>query len=222
MDNDYGTWENFRNRYWPHKFLVDIDGYIVYDHIGEGTYEETEAKIQDLLKEKMARVGEREELSGYVNPTGVVAISAASPETYFGSDRNEYLGNGSRFKTGEQTMLPPIDTNPNQLYLVGGWNFSPEFAANTSAGKILYRYRAKGIYLVASGEREIRAEVRRDGLPLTKEIAGEDIIFENEKSYVVIKVERLYRLVQDSTPGEHQIEIIIQLPGLKAYAFTFG
>ena len=39
QDNDYATWTAYRNRYWPHKYLVDIDGFIVYDHIGEGGYE---------------------------------------------------------------------------------------------------------------------------------------------------------------------------------------
>jgi thiol-disulfide isomerase/thioredoxin len=50
QDNDYQTWGTYGNRYWPRKYLIDIDGYIVYDHIGEGGYEETEEKIQELLR----------------------------------------------------------------------------------------------------------------------------------------------------------------------------
>lgn len=53
MDNDYSTWQSYRNRYWPRKYLIDIDGFIVYDHIGEGGYDETEEKIVELLNEKM-------------------------------------------------------------------------------------------------------------------------------------------------------------------------
>src|SRR3989344_6519435 len=52
LDNDYGTWTAYKNRYWPHKYLIDIDGFIRYDHIGEGAYAETERVIQELLKEK--------------------------------------------------------------------------------------------------------------------------------------------------------------------------
>jgi len=48
LDNDYSTWTSYKNRYWPRKYLIDIDGFIVYDHIGEGAYEETEKKIQEL------------------------------------------------------------------------------------------------------------------------------------------------------------------------------
>ncbi len=45
LDNDYGTWNAYGNNYWPRKYLIDIDGYVVYDHIGEGGYKETEEKI---------------------------------------------------------------------------------------------------------------------------------------------------------------------------------
>src|SRR3989344_4406767 len=50
QDNDYVTWTAFKNRYWPRKYLIDSEGYIRYDHVGEGAYEETEIKIQELLK----------------------------------------------------------------------------------------------------------------------------------------------------------------------------
>jgi thiol-disulfide isomerase/thioredoxin len=46
LDNDYGTWSAFGNQFWPRKYLIDLDGFIVYDHAGEGNYAETEAAIQ--------------------------------------------------------------------------------------------------------------------------------------------------------------------------------
>jgi thiol-disulfide isomerase/thioredoxin len=48
QDNLYATWSVWQNRYWPHKFLIDADGYVRYDHIGEGGYDETERMIQKL------------------------------------------------------------------------------------------------------------------------------------------------------------------------------
>src|SRR3989338_7660943 len=45
QDNNYATWSLYQNRYWPHKYLIDVDGYIRYDHIGEGNYDETERMI---------------------------------------------------------------------------------------------------------------------------------------------------------------------------------
>jgi thiol-disulfide isomerase/thioredoxin len=49
VDNDFQTWKAFKNEYWPHLFLADRQGIIRYDHIGEGAYAETEAKIRQLL-----------------------------------------------------------------------------------------------------------------------------------------------------------------------------
>lgn len=57
LDNDYSTWHAYRNRFWPRKYLIDINGYIVYDHIGEGKYEETEKRIQEALAERKVVLG---------------------------------------------------------------------------------------------------------------------------------------------------------------------
>lgn len=49
IDNDFQTWKAYKNEYWPHLFLADRQGNLVYDHIGEGAYTETEQKINQLL-----------------------------------------------------------------------------------------------------------------------------------------------------------------------------
>ena len=51
IDNNWGTFRAFENRYWPHKYLFDANGTMRYDHIGEGGYEEMEMNIQVLLTE---------------------------------------------------------------------------------------------------------------------------------------------------------------------------
>ncbi|MBI4121430.1 MAG: redoxin domain-containing protein, partial [Candidatus Ryanbacteria bacterium] len=56
LDNDYSTWTAYKNRFWPRKYLIDIDGYIIYDHAGEGAYDETERKIQEALLERAMRL----------------------------------------------------------------------------------------------------------------------------------------------------------------------
>lgn len=49
QDNDYTIWSAYRNHYWPHFYLIDHEGRIIYDHIGEGAYEETERQIAAAL-----------------------------------------------------------------------------------------------------------------------------------------------------------------------------
>ncbi len=51
QDNDGGTWQAYRARYWPSLFLIDKQGHLRYTHIGEGDYATTERAIQGLLKE---------------------------------------------------------------------------------------------------------------------------------------------------------------------------
>ena len=49
QDNDHAIWNAYHNNYWPRVYLIDKRGNIIYDHIGEGAYEETERQIQAAL-----------------------------------------------------------------------------------------------------------------------------------------------------------------------------
>ena len=49
QDNDFATWREFENNYWPAKYLFGPSGDVVYRHFGEGGYEETERLIRDAL-----------------------------------------------------------------------------------------------------------------------------------------------------------------------------
>ena len=51
QDNEYGTWNAFNNRYWPAKYLIDVNRTIRYYHFGEGAYDKTEEAIRELLVE---------------------------------------------------------------------------------------------------------------------------------------------------------------------------
>ena len=52
LDNNDATWDAYDQRYWPTWYLIDRDGFIRYEHFGEGGYEETEREIQELLTER--------------------------------------------------------------------------------------------------------------------------------------------------------------------------
>ncbi len=52
LDNNDATWNAYDQRFWPTMYLIDSDGFVRYKHIGEGAYDETEAKIQELLAER--------------------------------------------------------------------------------------------------------------------------------------------------------------------------
>src|ERR687898_10073 len=97
QDNDKGTWNAYENKYWPQKYIVDHEGYIRYDHIGEGGYYETEKVIQALLQERNAEIGLDTSPTSSNNNTVTETTTSApenvqsvdfskinSPELYFG------------------------------------------------------------------------------------------------------------------------------------------
>ena len=51
FDPSFSTWQAFSNRYWPAFYYIDRAGEIRYVHAGEGSYEEQEAVIRELLAE---------------------------------------------------------------------------------------------------------------------------------------------------------------------------
>jgi thiol-disulfide isomerase/thioredoxin len=49
QDNDYATWNAYHNHYWPAQYIIDKSGKIVFEHAGEGQYDEIEQTIRRLL-----------------------------------------------------------------------------------------------------------------------------------------------------------------------------
>ncbi len=222
LDSDYGTWSAYGNQYWPHEYLIDIDGYIVEDHVGEGGYAQTEEEIQKLLAERARRLGEVVAVSGptlspsKAEPAGQHPLS---PETYFGAGRNEFFGNGTQGVEGTQMLTIPAATEPEEFYLSGSWNFTKEYAKNLTSARIRYAYQGDNLFFVASSERGVTIKILRDGKPLSADIRGEDV---DADSTAHIKENRLYRLIEDKMWGQHTIDIQVESPGLQAFTFTFG
>lgn len=223
LDNEMQTWNAYGNQYWPEEYMIDINGLVVDRNIGEGNYDKTEHLIQKLLQERSDAMG-----LGLSIPTDLVnvngaAIEANSPETYFGSGRNEYLANGTQNAQGVQTIPDPAAASmePSQLYLGGTWDFDSEYAANQSSdAHIFYNYDAQHVYFVASGSngRTISITVLRDGKPLTTD-RGADV---DADGNAAIGASRLYDLIDQPSMQSHTLEIIVHNPGLQAYTFTFG
>jgi thiol-disulfide isomerase/thioredoxin len=49
QDNDSRTWNAYRNQYWPAQYVIDRNGKIVFQHAGEGRYEEIDRTVARLL-----------------------------------------------------------------------------------------------------------------------------------------------------------------------------
>lgn len=222
LDNDYGTWSAYQNRYWPRKYLIDIDGFIVYDHIGEDAYEETEKLIQKLLQERAERVSEKIAIESSLSSEEIERGKnfALSPETYFGSLRNERTAQNIKGKAGTYQLEFPETFSRNTLYLQGQWEISPEAAKALSGDtKIGYIYSAKEVFIVADAQGPVEVEIWQDGKPLADSSKGADVDLEGK---MIIQESRLYKIINNEKTGEHFLELRIKSGGARFYAFTFG
>lgn len=221
LDNDYATWRAYGNQYWPRKYLIDIEGNIIYDHIGEGAYDETEEKIRKALAERAEKLGLQTPENGALAAESMPEAErfAQSPEIYFGSARNERFAEGKRLVAGVQTLADPDMPVLNALYLPGTWDIQPEYAESISDGaRIIFRYRAKDVFMVASADKGVEIEVWHDGVQVGS-VRGVDV---DADGVVRIGNEDLYHLIGNPKGEEHTLELRVRGAGLKAFTFTFG
>ncbi|PIY92126.1 MAG: cytochrome C biogenesis protein [Candidatus Magasanikbacteria bacterium CG_4_9_14_0_2_um_filter_42_11] len=224
LDNNYGTWNAYGNRYWPRKYLIDIDGNIVYDHIGEGGYDETEMKIQELLKERNKKLGETMDVPTNISANSVDAEqvdvgSPKSPESYVGAARSTNPDIAKAKQNEVVTFERPTDIQPNRVYLVGDWIITDEYAeAASDNASILYNYSTQKVFLVMGHETNARAKILLDTKPISAEAHGSHV---NDDGTVTIESEQLYRLIEHTKTETHLLEIKMET-GIQAFAFTFG
>lgn len=221
LDNDYATWRAYGNNYWPRKYLIDIEGNIIYDHIGEGAYGETEKKIREALAERAEKLGASAPADGELAAESIPEAqrSAQSPEIYFGSARNEHFAEGKRLVSGVQTLFALERPVLNALYLAGTWDIQPEYAeVRSKDARIIFRYRARDVFMVASALESVEVEVWHDGT-LVGSVRGADV---GADGVVRIGNEDLYHLIRNEGSEEHTLELRIRGGGLRAFTFTFG
>jgi len=229
QDNLFITWNLYKNRFWPRKYLVDVDGYIVYDHIGEGAYEETEKVIQDLLKERMGRLDQQNDVNLQIEkPKEAVDFEAGkirTPEIYFGYQLSQ--GNfGNPEGIQEEQIVDytiPSSTIANNVYLSGKWkNNADNFELVSNEGEILLKFQAKVLNIVGGSESNSQAYVLLDDNLLNKENKGSDVIATETVSISSINEFKLYNLVSAEDYGTYTIKIDVTGKGFKIYTFTFG
>ena len=196
LDNDFGTWSAWHNRYWPAKYLIDRAGHIRYYHFGEGEYAQTEAAIRTLLGDGLPPASNAKEAES----DGLLI----TPETYLGFQRLARYGGEAVVPGVERRYELPQKLYASEFAFGGTWRVEDERAVAGRDARLRLAYRARDVFLVLSGTGEV--EVLVDGKPERR---------------VKVRGDRLYTLVERERGGNHVLELRFE-PGLAAYAFTFG
>jgi thiol-disulfide isomerase/thioredoxin len=225
VDSNYRIWNAFHNQYWPAHYFIDATGQLRHQHFGEGDYQESEAWIQKLLKERNgARQAALGPLPLSASGPEAAADSAAveSPETYIGYLRAErFASPGGLRRDQAQAYLTPQLRERNQWGLSGRWTVQGEAARLDAAhGSILFRFHARDLHLVLGpGAGPVRFRIRINGQAPGAD-HGADC---DQQGFGIVIEDRLYQLVrQRGTVEDRTFEIEFLDPGVQAFAFTFG
>jgi len=240
LDSDHGTWNAYGNNYWPRFYLIDTHGYIRYDHIGEGSYDQTEKAIRSLLVERAALMGAKE-ISFNANRTTVIKQGSLhyvdlsqeiTPEIYVGYDKARApLGNPEGFRpnhTVSYSIQSYTNLKPDVIYLQGNWKNNPDnMELQNDTGRILLTYFAKAVNIIAGGKGG--GVVSNDeGLGAVAAVSNSNtqnkslgVDLSHDGSFK-IDGQRLYNLSIHSNYAVHNIVIDIKGKGFQFYTLTFG
>ncbi len=208
QDNTYGTWRAFSNHYWPAKYLIDANGRIRYEHFGEGNYEETADAIKSLLLE----AGYSFDGANMADPPPSTSRRTVTPETYLGIRGWDALANAGPIPTEDPVdYVAPRSLAVNTVALEGQWQLESDErqVLRSGSGAITIRALAGEVNLVLGPERDLGSyEVRV-------------IVDDEETESFTVDHHDLYRLYKGPY-GDHTVRLEFDMPGIAAYAYTFG
>ena len=231
VDKDYQTWQAYANRYWPAKYLVDVNGKIRGAHFGEGAYREVELVLQELLREregnKDATFPEPVDPMRPEDSTGAVCYRV-TPEIYLGFQRG--MPGNAEARPGQPHVYKDPGMHAEAYpYFEGPWQLAEEYAArpfgfsNLQPSRLHLKYMSKEVNLVIHPGTSGRAEVTllQDSQPLAAEDRGEDAVERDGRSVIVVDQPRMYRLVNNRGISSHELTLESTSDGVAMYAFTF-
>lgn len=210
QDNNFDTWYAYNNHYWPAKYFIDKEGYIRYTHFGEGAYDESEKVIQELLKE----TGALDVPPDVNNPT--YQVQAKTPELYLGYGRIENFASKEQIVQNALNTYTSQELPNNNFAFEGNWIVMEEYANPQKDGKLFLNFESKEVFLVMRTKgNTARVKVYIDN---QLQYFGQD----NKNGIVTVDSDRLYKLINLTTPGRHILRLEFEDSNAELYAFTFG
>jgi len=196
LDNDYATWNDYANQYWPADYLVDKRGVIRDASFGESGYTSTETAIRELLG-----IGGPKTHIANLTPTETM-----TPETYLGAerlDRSRYVG--SPIVAGKPAEYALAKSLPaNAISYGGGWKLAGQIATAGFGAELRLHFHAKDVYIVLGGRGRVGVTLDRKPRPP-----------------IEVNADRLYTVVSSASTRDGVLDFTFS-PGVRAYSFTFG
>ncbi len=246
QDNDFGTWNAFSNRFWPAKYLIDVQGDIRYEHFGEGGYDETEAQIRALLVEAGHEISG---ISAGTDPGPQVDSSIDRSSGANGPTRELYAGYKRNIGALQSQNTPyvhhveyydaldadtrysdPGDHDNHFLYLEGLWRNEAENLLHARETSEYDDYIALKFYgtsvnamMAPANGTPLRVKVTIDGGPVGADQAGANIVHDADgSSFVEVDSSRMYFVVNQDRFSGGELTLSSNSAEFALFAFTFG
>jgi len=197
IDNDFETWREWDQRFWPAHYLIDQTGTVVQVHYGEGKYEATEMLIQQLLNAPPQEVV-KADTGGHT--------AGRTPELYVGGDRLLAADNEDIVKNEAHTYTANAAPATDEFSFGGEWTVNGEYAETGADATLDLTFYAADAYLVMAGEGTVTLTLAGD--PSYREVVQ------------INGISDLYDLyVGEPAADTMHLEFT---EGVDVYAFTFG
>jgi cytochrome c biogenesis protein CcdA/thiol-disulfide isomerase/thioredoxin len=201
LDPNYSTWTNYRNRYWPAKYLIDANGTVRHIKFGEGDYAATESLIRQLLSDAQPGVA----LPAPTEAVDTTPPTDLTPETYLGVGKVVNYGGSGVYDQGSAMFDYPARLPDDSFAYRGPWTLDYQGAtADGVDSSIELNYRARNVYLVVGGTGTVT--VTRDGESTQIPVSGPPT---------------LRQIVADDEVRRRLVEVRLS-EGLQAFSFTYG
>lgn len=242
QDNEMETWQAFNNMFWPAKYLIDKDGVIQYTHFGEGQYVQTELEIRKLLSETGAHIdgivpnADSDPARNDQASSGELA-SSQTREIYAGLGRNvnsqvPYIIQAEFYSNPQDTPIHLEDPGDHQnhfLYLQGIWINGLESVQHARTTKdledyVALKYFGNSVNVVLENKGEpYQVYITIDDGPIPVTNRGTDIEEAKDgRTFISVDQDRMYRLIESSVYGGHELKLSSNSNEFAIYAFTFG
>lgn len=223
-DPDRVLWKAYANDAAPALYLVDGRGRLVFDHVGEGDYDEFERELREALGELAGRLP--------------AAVEPEEPQTKDCGRATADVRLGARAKkrplrldgksAGRAALL--VAAREGELASRGRWTLDDDGMRLAQANpeqdalvRVVYGGAQALAVLAPPRGAKLRFFVKRDDQWLYEGIAGDDVRYDDDgRSFVTVSGLRLYDLARDAEGRTHELTVIPEAEGGEIHAFSFA
>ncbi|OIO09069.1 MAG: hypothetical protein AUJ52_07130 [Elusimicrobia bacterium CG1_02_63_36] len=224
IDNRKLAWNAYRNEGWPAYYLVDHEGRVVHDQLGEGRFAEFEEEILRALNA----------FNGYKPPENYRIpreaardqCAEATPSLFLGGRRGKDV-----MKIEKRRLQAITKTRDGELAVMGRWVKDADALryAGTQKGftdmiRLIYQGAESAAVISHFGDKPARVFVKQDNLWLHGANANVDIQWDEEdRSFVLIDRPKLFFLTKNKQKDRmHELFLYPSDEGVAVSAFEFS